>query len=112
MSLVGIFHGIGDEIGDDLMDTGIVENGDETVVRVLLDEFHTWLLHTLLQRFANVVETLGKVHFCRLYTDATSVERRDGKDIVDQSHEHVAVVHNDVDDLLLFLLGGEHGQHV
>ena len=49
MSLVGIFHGIGDEVGDDLMDTGVVENGDETVVRVLLDEFHAWLLYTLLQ---------------------------------------------------------------
>ena len=109
---MGVFDGIGDKVGDHLLYTSVIDLGHECRVWIVFDECHTGLLDTGLQRLTDVVEALGEVHFPWYDLDATVINCRDGQDVVDESHEHVAVVHDHPDDLLLLFGRGEHGQHV
>ena len=112
MSLLGVLHGIGHEVGDDLLDASGVQFGFQCLVGVVLDELHPRCLHALCQRQAYLVEGFGEVHLLLHDLDTVGVECRYGEDIVDQSQQHVAVVHDHLHDLLLLFWRGHHGQHV
>ena len=110
-TLMGVFDGVGDEIGEHLLHTAFVEHGGARGVGVVLDELHAWLLNTLGERLADVFEdgrevALGGLDGQRL------THGRGFEDVVDQSHEHVAVVADDADELHALLLGVDDGQEV
>ena len=109
ISLVGIFHGVGDKVGEHLLYAPLVEHCDAVSIRIVLDEFHAWLLHALGKRLTDVVEHLSEVNL--LGFDGQSLSHRRGlEDIVDKSHEHVAVVADDADKFHALLLRINHGQ--
>ena len=107
-TLMGVFDGVGDEIGEHLLHTALVEHGGACGVGIVLDELHAWLLNTLGKRLADVVEDRREVALFGL--DGQRLTHGRGfEDVVDESHEHVAVVHDHPDDLLLLFSRGEHG---
>ena len=61
-ALVGILHGIGDEIGEHLLDAALVEDGTAGGVGIVLDELYARLLHSLGECLADVVEEQGEVY--------------------------------------------------
>ena len=73
VALMGVLHGVGDEIGDDLLDASVVNMCDEGSIWILLDELHARFQHTTLQRFADIIETLGEVDFFRFDVHATGI---------------------------------------
>ena len=62
MSLVGIFDGIGDEVGKQLLQSATVEYGGIGGVGIILQERDASLLYALLERQADVVEGACKVY--------------------------------------------------
>ena len=49
MSLMGVFDGIGDEVGEKLLQSACIEHGGVGRVWIVLLELNTRLLHTLLK---------------------------------------------------------------
>ena len=62
---MGIFDGIGDKIGNDLLDAPIVHVNYQRRHRVILLELHTRFLHTLLERLADVVKLMREIDLGR-----------------------------------------------
>ena len=56
MSLMGVFNGIGHQIGDNLLDTAGIDGSDQGAIGVIFDELDSWFLNTFPQRLADVVE--------------------------------------------------------
>ena len=75
MSLVGVFDGIGQEVGDDLLDATVIDHRQVVLVGIVLEEPYTRLLHPHLQLLAQTVEGLGEVDFCRFNLYAARVQR-------------------------------------
>ena len=62
MSLLGVLHSIGHEIGDDLLHTSTVEGRDKRVVGIVCHKLHLWVLHTLGQDGRGICKHLGEVY--------------------------------------------------
>ena len=58
MSLLGVFHGIGHEVGDHLLYTARVEMCGERLVGIVLDKLHLRVLHTFCGCGTDIVEGL------------------------------------------------------
>ena len=110
-ALMGVLDGIGDEVGEHLLHTALVEHGGACGVGVVLDELHARLLHALGERLADVVEDGRDVALGGLDGQCLT-HGRGFEDVVDESHEHVAVVADDADELHTLLLGVDDGQQV
>ena len=110
-TLMSVFDGVGDEIGEHLLHTALVEHGGACGVGVVLDELHARLLHALGERLADVVEDGRDVALGGLDGQCLT-HGRGFEDVVDESHEHVAVVADDADELHTLLLGVDDGQQV
>ena len=111
MSLVGILDSIGDEVGEQLLDSSLVEVGEIGVVRIILDEGDAWFLYTLFKSLTHVIEDLGDVHLLR--EDGEGLAHARGfEDIIDEAHEHVAVAADDMDKLQALLISLDHRQEV
>ena len=61
VTLVGVLHGIGHEVSQQLLDTALVKVGDIRFVWIVLDEGDARLLHALLQGLTHIIEGLGNV---------------------------------------------------
>ena len=57
MTLGGELHGIGDEVGQHLLDTSDVEVGVEVVERTVFLEFHVGVLYALRQGDTDILES-------------------------------------------------------
>ena len=111
MTLMGVLHGIGNEVGEHLLDAALVERGGEGGIRIVLDELHAGLLYALGEGLTDVVEHLSEV--ARLGLDGEGLTHVGGlEDIVDEAHEHVAVVADDADEVHALLVGVDHGEEV
>ena len=112
MSLLGVLHGIGHEVGDDLLHAPTVEGRDKRVVGVVCNKLHLRVLHALGEDGGCICKHLGKVHLLGgdLYT--CCLKRGDGEYVIHQPEQHVTVVHDHTDDLLFLFRGRHHGQHV
>ena len=64
MSRLGIFHGIGGEVCEYLLDAPLVEYGWEGSVGVVFDEGDASISNTLFQCIADVIKYLGEVTWC------------------------------------------------
>ena len=104
VSLVGVLDGIGDEVGEDLLQASLVDIGGIGVVGVVLDKLHTGFLNTLCQCLADVVKDLRKVDMLGFDGDGLS-HVGCFEDVVDESEQHVAVVADDADELQSLVLG-------
>ena len=86
--------------------------GGKGLVWIVLDECYLRVLHTFCGRGADVVKGLCKINVLWFEGDAAGIFRREGQQVVDQAHQHVAVVHDHTDNLLLLFLCLQHGKHV
>lgn len=68
--LVGILDGVGDEVGNDLLNTSPVEDGRKGFVGIVLHELYTRLFHMLGHCVADVVKRLRKIDVGRFYSHA------------------------------------------
>ena len=103
-ALVGILHGIGDKVGEHLLYAALVEDGTAGGIGIVLDELYPRLLHSLGERLADVVEEQGEVYL-RGFDGERLAHRRGFEDVVDEPHEHVAVVADNADELHALLIG-------
>ena len=103
MSLLGVLHGVGHEVGAHLLDAGLVEARAIVLVGVVGNEGHLGVLHALGQRLADVVEGLCEVEVDGIDAQLSGIGIRGFKNVVDESEQHVAVVQDDVYEL--FALG-------
>ena len=61
VTLVGVLHGIGHEVSQQLLDTALVKVGDIRFVWIVLDEGNAWFLHALFKCLTHIIEGLGNV---------------------------------------------------
>ena len=52
MALMGIFHGICEEIGDNLTYATIIDGDEEGIVGIIYNELYGWFADTLFERLA------------------------------------------------------------
>ena len=98
VAFVGVFDGVGGEVGQYLLDASLIERSNERVVWVVFDKLNASLVNTLSQRLTNIIEYLGKVDLLRLNGQSLT-NIRCLKDIVDESHQHIAVIADNADEL-------------
>ena len=105
MPLLGVLDGIGDEVGDDLLNAPDVEGGGQMAVRIVFDELHGTLgiLYTQFERLADVVEGWGEVYIVWHDVLRTVNKGRRLEDVVDEAQQDVAVVADDADELAALL---------
>ena len=109
---VGVLHGIGDEVGDDLLYALLVGAGEELGFRIVCDEFHPRLGDALSHRLAHLVEESREVKVFNLYALWFLVHLRRFQQIVDESKQQVAVVADDVYKLRPLFSGRRHVEQV
>ena len=112
MSLVGVLDGIGDEVGDDLLDASAVDIGLQAFVGVDLLELDARLLDTLGQRDAGGGELLREVYLTDDNLHGVGIDVGEHQDVVDESQQHVAVVVDEAYHLALVVRRVYHGQQV
>lgn len=61
MPLMGVFHGIGGEVDDDLRQAFGIDLDRKGGVRIVFQELHTWFLYPGAQRLKQLVERLGEI---------------------------------------------------
>ena len=61
MPLMGVFHSVGDEVGDDLRQAFGIDLDRKGVVRIVFQELYGWILHPGAQRLEQLVEGLGEI---------------------------------------------------
>ena len=100
---MGVLDGIGDEVGDDLLDATLVDIDGQSLARTLALELDRGFLYTLCQRFADVVELSDEVNLLWTHLHGIGIDIGQHEDVVDKTEQHVAIV---VDDAyhLTFLL--------
>ena len=98
VAFVGVFDGVGGEVGQYLLYASLIERSNERVVWVVFDKLNASLVNTLSQRLTDIVEYLGKVDLLRLNGQSLT-NIRCLKDIVDESHQHIAVIADNADEL-------------
>ena len=101
MPFVGVFHRVGEEVGDYLAYATLVDINNERGVGIFGDEFHRRFTHSLFKRLAKQGEFLGKITFLGIDGHAVGVKFRQYKDVVDYLQQVVAVV---VDNLKQFVV--------
>ena len=74
VSLVGVFGGIGDKVGNDLLEAAVVNDGREAGVRILFQEFYSRGQNLFIERLADVVEGACEVDFVGFDTDASGIQ--------------------------------------
>ena len=76
VALFGELYGVGDEVGEHLLDTFKVERGNEGVVGILLDELQFLAMHALLEGQADVVEGGSEVDGLGLDCECAAADGR------------------------------------
>ena len=61
MPLMGVFHGVDDEVGDDLRQAFGIDLDRKGVVRIVFQKLYGWILHPGAQRLEQFVERLGEI---------------------------------------------------
>ena len=95
MTLGGELHGVGDEVGEHLLDAANVDDGGKMVVGTFPQEFHVGVLNALGQGGADVVEVYGEVGLLRFDGEVSVGDARRLDDVVDESLQHVGTVADD-----------------
>ena len=102
MTLLGVFHGIGDEVGKHLLQASLVQDGRTAIVGTVFFKWQASLLDTLGKCLTDVIEDAWQVNGFRF--DGHGLSHAGGfQNVVDESQQHVAVVADDAQELLALL---------
>jgi hypothetical protein len=85
MPLLGVLDGIGDKVGDDLLNTALVDADRKRITRTVTQELHARLLYTLSQRFTDVGELTDEVDMLRTYLHSVRINIGKYEDVVDKT---------------------------
>ena len=98
MTFLSEFHGVSDEVGNDLLYAANVDNEHQAgngIVYYVFDEDDIGILHPVLYGEANIVEGFNEVYWCFFYRSEAINHRRCMRNVGDEPFQHVTAVLDD-----------------